>query len=115
ARELAAIGGDDPTSALVRRSVLLGMTFAIRREVLEFALPIPPLWPHDYWLSLVASSLGSISVTSDCLVGYRQHDSNVVGLVPHTFAFKLARALHSERSSALYCSRFERLRDRLER
>jgi glycosyltransferase involved in cell wall biosynthesis len=113
-RELAAIGGDQPTSTLVRRSVLLGMTFALRRPILESALPIPPSWPHDYWLSLMASSLGPISVTTDCLVGYRQHGTNVVGLVPHTFAFKLARVLHSERTAALYRSRFECLLGRLE-
>ena len=114
-RDIAALGADHPTSVLVRRSVLLGMTFAIRRQVLESALPIPPLWPHDYWLSLMASSLGPISVESDCLVGYRQHDTNVVGLVPHTFVFKLARVLHSERTSALYRARFEALLDRLEK
>jgi glycosyltransferase involved in cell wall biosynthesis len=112
-REVASMNSELATATLVRRSVLLGMTFAIRREVLDLALPIPTSWPHDYWLALVASSLGPIAVVPECLVSYRQHDANVVGLVPHTLRFKAARVFHSERTSDLYRARFDCLVERL--
>ncbi len=112
ARDIASITGESPFAWLVRRSVFPGMTFALRREVADCALPIPPLWPHDYWLSLIAASLGSITVSTEHLVDYRQHESNAVGLVPHTMAYRIGR-VRSERTAELYATRFSALRDRL--
>jgi glycosyltransferase involved in cell wall biosynthesis len=112
ARDIESITGERPSAWLVRRSVFPGMTFALRRQVVDCALPIPPLWPHDYWLSLIAASLGSITVSTEHLVDYRQHESNVVGLVPHTMAYRIGR-VRSERTAELYATRFSALRDRL--
>jgi glycosyltransferase involved in cell wall biosynthesis len=112
ARDIEAITGESPSAWFVRRSVFPGMTFALRRQVVKCALPIPPLWPHDYWLSLIAASLGSIAVSPEHLVGYRQHDSNLVGLVPHTMAYRVGR-VRSERTAELYATRFSALWDRL--
>lgn len=112
ARDIQSVTGECPSAWLVRRSVFPGMTFALRRQVVDCALPIPPLWPHDYWLSLIAASLGSITVSTEYLVDYRQHDSNVVGLVPHTMAYRIRR-VRSERTAELYAVRFSALRDRL--
>ena len=112
ARDIESITGERPSAWLVRRSVFLGMTFALRRQVVDCALPIPPLWPHDYWLSLVAAALGSITVSTEHLVDYRQHESNAVGLVPHTMAYRIGR-VRAERTAELYAIRFSALRDRL--
>jgi glycosyltransferase involved in cell wall biosynthesis len=112
ARDIEAITGESASAWLVRRSVFPGMTFALRRQVVDCALPIPPLWPHDYWLSLIAASLGSIAVSSEHLVDYRQHESNAVGLVPHTMAYRIGR-VRAERTAELYATRFSTLRDRL--
>jgi glycosyltransferase involved in cell wall biosynthesis len=112
ARDIEYITGESPATWFVRRSVFPGMTFALRRQVVDCALPIPPLWPHDYWLSLIAASLGSITVSAEHLVDYRQHESNVVGLVPHTTAYRIGR-VRSERTAELYATRFSTLRDRL--
>ena len=112
ARDIESITGESPSAWLVRRSVFPGMTFALRRRVVECALPIPPLWPHDYWLSLIAASLGSITVSTEHLVDYRQHESNTVGLVPHTTAYRIGR-VRSERTAELYATRFSVLRERL--
>jgi glycosyltransferase involved in cell wall biosynthesis len=112
ARDIEAITGEGASAWLVRRSVFPGMTFALRSQVVQCALPIPPLWPHDYWLSLIAASLGSITVSTERLVDYRQHESNVVGLVPHTLAYRIGR-VRAERTAELYATRFSALRDRL--
>jgi glycosyltransferase involved in cell wall biosynthesis len=112
ARDIESITGERPSAWLVRRSVFPGMTFALRRQVVDCALPIPPLWPHDYWLSLVAAALGSITVSTEHLVDYRQHESNAVGLVPHTMAYRIGR-VRAERTAELYATRFSALRDRL--
>lgn len=34
---------------------------------------------HDWWLVLLASSVGEISIIEDSLLLYRQHDANVIG------------------------------------
>jgi glycosyltransferase involved in cell wall biosynthesis len=112
ARDIEAITGESPAAWLVRRSVFPGMTFALRRQVVDSALPIPSLWPHDYWISLIAASLGSIAVSTEQLVDYRQHESNAVGLVPHTMAYRIGR-VRAERTAELYATRFSALRDRL--
>jgi len=113
ARDLRSVTGGQPASWLVRRSVFPGMTFAMRRQLLKWALPIPTTWPHDYWLSLIAASLGPIKVSSECLVDYRQHPSNVVGVVSHTLPYRVRRVFRSEMTSELYRSRFASMLERL--
>lgn len=62
---------------LVRADFSPGMTFLLRRDLLESAQPLPAGWCHDSWLSLVAAAQGTLTVISDPLVDYRLHGSNV--------------------------------------
>lgn len=65
---------------IARETFAPGMTMMFRADLLETALPIPVGWLHDYWLITVALSTGAVAVRSDCLVYYRQHGANAVGL-----------------------------------
>ena len=50
---------------------------AIRREVLDRALPFPVDIPmHDWWIGLVAEAAFRTRFIAEPLVLYRRHDSN---------------------------------------
>jgi len=55
----------------------LGCAIAMRRELLEKALPFPARLPmHDWWLGLLAERTGGVQVLREPLLLYRRHDSN---------------------------------------
>ena len=54
----------------------------INRTLLELAYPVPrEVLMHDWWLALLASSVGKIAFIPKPLVMYRQHASNVLGAI----------------------------------
>lgn len=65
---------------LLRRSMVTGATAALRRDVLQQALPIGRGWIHDEWLAIVLSATGRVGMVEDQLIDYRQHASNQVGM-----------------------------------
>jgi hypothetical protein len=70
---------------LVVLNVVTGCTVAMRPAVMDAALPFPSIVGgavhHDLWLALCAAGLGSIGVVPGTLLSYRQHGTNVVGMV----------------------------------
>jgi hypothetical protein len=62
---------------LIRNS-FTGCCMAFNRRVLNAALPFHRLLPmHDWWLGLVAQSVGNVKIIDDKLILYRRHDFNV--------------------------------------
>jgi glycosyltransferase involved in cell wall biosynthesis len=58
-----------------------GSLMAMRRTVVEAALPFPALIPmHDSWIGLVNSVIGRVKYLNEDLLYYRRHDGNVTGL-----------------------------------
>jgi len=43
-------------------------------------LPFGSDWQADWWIALVLSAVTGIAIVADCLVEYRLHDLNTVGL-----------------------------------
>jgi glycosyltransferase involved in cell wall biosynthesis len=70
----------DGFSVLLSRNVATGATVAVRRALLEIALPIPEEWIHDEWLAAIAAATGRLDVVEESLLGYRQHSANVIGV-----------------------------------
>jgi glycosyltransferase involved in cell wall biosynthesis len=67
-------------SAQLLSNTLTGCTSLMNRALLEKALPVPPeAIMHDWWLSLVASALGSRRYLDLALIDYRQHAANAIG------------------------------------
>ncbi len=56
-----------------------GATVALRKEVLDHAMPIPECWIHDAWLAMNASVYGDVKSIDKKLIMYRQHEKNVIG------------------------------------
>ena len=87
-----------------------GSCMAIRRPILEAALPFPKICSaHDTWLSFVAQSMGGKWITNDCLMLYRRHGSNQSrsksSLIDTSFRSKLSRSLHIRRRSRIVNTR----------
>lgn len=67
-------------AAQLLSNTLTGCTSLMNRALLQKGLPVPPeAIMHDWWLSLVASSLGSRSYLDQPLIDYRQHSHNAIG------------------------------------
>lgn len=64
-------------------NVISGHTMLINRDLLDYALPLNPEIPHDFWLAFQASQYGEIPVVKEALVGYRQHENNTFGAIGH--------------------------------
>ena len=71
-----------PEELLARRALTTGCTMAIRRRVVEAALPFPDLMDdrraimrHDRWLSLVAAAVGTSAVSVNDMVSRNPIDS----------------------------------------
>lgn len=72
-----------PISVLLHRTVVTGATMAVRRRLVEAALPLPTDCWHDEWVTLGAVLRGAPPVAlSELLVDYRLHGSNLAGLPP---------------------------------
>lgn len=55
----------------------LGCCMAFNRKVLSHALPFPKNIPmHDWWIGLVAQSIGNVKLIDAQLILYRRHGSN---------------------------------------
>ena len=62
---------------LLVRNCYLGCCMAMRREVLDKALPFPKTVPmHDIWLGNVAAFYYSLRFIPDILMAYRRHGKN---------------------------------------
>ncbi len=60
----------------------IGCCMAVRKRVLDAALPIPPQVPmHDSWLGLIAERTGKTAFIPEKLVRYRRHDGNASAAV----------------------------------
>jgi hypothetical protein len=67
---------------LLMENKLIGCTVminaALRNILKSYPLPDKARF-HDWWVALIAASLGKISYINECTMLYRQHGNNVVG------------------------------------
>jgi glycosyltransferase involved in cell wall biosynthesis len=78
--ELRRIHAGQGFDVLLRRSLATGATIALRRTLLEDALPFPAAWVHDEWLTIIAAALGGFDCVEQPLIDYRQHAANQIGM-----------------------------------
>jgi glycosyltransferase involved in cell wall biosynthesis len=92
-----------PVDVLIKRNIVTGATAAFSRSVFEKASPFPAGWVHDEWLAMVAALTGEKFAVTESLIGYRQHDSNQIGVKKNTLATRMAklRAEGAERNARL--------------
>jgi glycosyltransferase involved in cell wall biosynthesis len=92
----------DALRVLLRRNVITGAALAVRRELLLRALPFEPGWVHDYFLGFALEVLGRGVLLDDCLIRYRRHATQQMGVALPRVRELLAAA---RRQNALQCQR----------
>jgi len=92
--ELAAVeSGAAAFEVFLHRNLATGATMALRRRLLDRAVPFPAHWVHDEWLAMLAAADGRLGVERRPLVRYRIHGGNTIGVVEPTLRRKIARVL----------------------
>jgi hypothetical protein len=65
---------------LIMQNVVTGCTMLINQPLREAALPMPAgVFMHDWWIALVACTLGHSAYRTEPAILYRQHGGNVLG------------------------------------
>ena len=64
-----------------------------RRSLAELAMPFPNGWVHDEWLAMVAAAVDGMDVSSESIIGYRQHGANQIGVEKLSLVGRIARIL----------------------
>ena len=99
--EQAATFNQHAWPLLLRRNYINGAAMAVRRVAAQAALPVPPDFPHDYWLALWLALRGGITCLPEPLYRYRQHSNNQIGIgsmrLLHQWAAIWRNPTHSRR------------------
>jgi glycosyltransferase involved in cell wall biosynthesis len=82
---------------LLKHHIVTGATLAFKVSLRDTALPIPPGWPHDAWLALLAAAQNKLLAIDEPLIDYRQHGGNVVGGIRKTAFQEISAALSLNR------------------
>lgn len=61
----------------------------LRDKLMASEIPYPNIIMHDWWLAIIASSMGKVVYINESTIYYRQHSDNVVGAPDHNFFKKL--------------------------
>lgn len=65
---------------LAKRNFVQGATILMHRDFATTALPLPEVWPHDYYLALTAAMLGEFWIIDEALLQYRIHEDQNTGI-----------------------------------
>jgi hypothetical protein len=79
-RERTQISANKACSVLLKHPVVTGATMAFRSSLRDLVLPIPDVWVHDAWISLLIGSTSRLTMIPELLISYRQHDQNQIGI-----------------------------------
>ena len=63
-----------------KQEALQGAACLFKKNIATKAIPFPSEFYHDYWISLVALKMNGIKYIDRCLVKYRLHNNNAVGI-----------------------------------
>ncbi|MFK9094229.1 glycosyltransferase [Bacillus salipaludis] len=70
----------NPLSYLLKRDTVTGATVAIRKKLINDVIPFPEEYVHDAWCALIAASKSELSTIPECLINYRVHSEQQIGL-----------------------------------
>jgi glycosyltransferase involved in cell wall biosynthesis len=63
-------------NAFIFYDFIWGHTTLLRKDLLAYALPIPPGMPYDTWLGYTAASISEVRYVDQALTGWRQHEKS---------------------------------------
>ncbi|MGC8490401.1 MAG: glycosyltransferase family 2 protein [Syntrophobacteraceae bacterium] len=87
----------DALDVLLRGPKVTGATLAFRLNLREDLLPIPRLWMHDAWISLMIAATSQLSIIDEPLIKYRQHSANQIGAKKKGMRFRFNECAATDR------------------
>ena len=80
---------------LIMQSTVTGCTMMINRKLAEMSFPVSEKSiMHDWWISMIASTLGKIAYLEESTISYRQHSSNDTGSKKFGLSLILKKAVN---------------------
>ncbi|MDU4478968.1 MAG: glycosyltransferase [Clostridium sp.] len=71
--------GYNLAESILTSNFITGCAMMVRSEIAKVAVPFEENLIHDQWIGTVAALNGKIDYVDDCLIRYRQHESNQTG------------------------------------
>lgn len=71
---------DEILKHILADNYVTGAAAALKKELLDFAMPFPEKWAHDYWLGVIAAINNGLYYVDEMLFKYRQHENNTIGV-----------------------------------
>jgi len=93
--------------AFVFYDFIWGHTILLKRELLEYALPIPAKIPYDTWLAYTAASISHINYVDEPLTCWRQHENSFTSLMAEQ---NRHQKNNSNRQYIEFCSKLNRIK-----
>jgi glycosyltransferase involved in cell wall biosynthesis len=84
---------------LLQRDVVTGATMAFRQCFRKAILPFPTGIPliHDGWAAVIIAAVSEIASLRECLIQYRVHDGQCLGIEPFNHPGRIADLKHISR------------------
>jgi hypothetical protein len=83
-------------SLLLKRDVVTGATMAFDANFKNLILPIPEVWFHDAWISLLLAFTSNLCMIEKPLIKYRQHRFQLIGIKKPSFSRKVEVAIQNK-------------------
>lgn len=102
--EKTAFEEGNGAKVLLKRNLATGATVMLRKSLVDIATPFPADWVHDEWLALISAFAGKIYMSEECLIDYRQHGNNQIGMKKPGLRHYIGRLIFSrtERNAKLF-------------
>ncbi|CAI3665153.1 glycosyltransferase [Clostridium neonatale] len=71
--------GNNLAQSILTSNYITGCAMMVRSEIAKSSVPFEENLVHDQWIGTVAALNGKIDYIDDCLIRYRQHESNQTG------------------------------------
>ena len=108
-----AFAGTQASLQLIQRDTVTGAAMMFRASFVPMLVPIAQGWVHDGWIAALIASFGQLRLTPACLIYYRLHTAQQVGLLKVPWHAHLST--QKERALAFHAHQAQRYSSLLER
>lgn len=110
---------DSAFKMILKENYVTGATMAINKEIIKISEQIPEEWIHDEWLATLSFFIGNTLYIDDCLIQYRIHENNQLGLFSGSYNDRFKRFMFVINDSKNYrktqLDKYTRLKTSLEK
>lgn len=109
--------GYNLAQSILTSNYITGCAMIVRSEIAKAAIPFEENLIHDQWIGTVAALNGKIDYVDDCLIRYRQHESNQTGTLKGVYdkesyyKLRIIKLLERYKSLKNRLNKYEQLND----